>query len=487
MTKSLMIQGTCSNAGKSLITAGICRILKQDGYNVAPFKSQNMALNSYITKDGKEMGRAQVMQAEACRLEPDCRMNPVLLKPTSDQGSQVILNGDVYSNLSAQGYYEEKDFFRKEIKKAYDSLAADYDVIVLEGAGSPAEINLKNEDLVNMGMAEMSDSPVILVGDIDRGGVFASLTGTMVLFDDDEKKRVKAVIVNKFRGDLEILKPGLEMLEDIIKIPVAGVVPYMHLDIDDEDSLSEKFRNSNVKDALIDIAVIRLPRLSNFTDFNALEYIDGVNVRYVGAPSEVGDPDMIIIPGTKNTMADLQWLRESGMETAVLRFRSTRKPIFGVCGGYQILGQSLSDPQNVEHGGNMSGLGLLPHHTVFEDEKVTTESEGILSDVGGIFQELSGQSFKGYEIHMGVSETDKNIISEGNVYGTYIHGIFDKEEIAKTVVKALLKEKGLDYKDVKAFDLDEYKQKQYDLLADGLRKSLDMNLVYDIIFGKGRK
>jgi len=487
MTKSLMIQGTCSNAGKSLITAGICRILKQDGYNVAPFKSQNMALNSYITKDGKEMGRAQVMQAEACRLEPDCRMNPVLLKPTSDQGSQVILNGDVYSNLSAQGYYEEKDFFRKEIKKAYDSLAADYDVIVLEGAGSPAEINLKNEDLVNMGMAEMSDSPVILVGDIDRGGVFASLTGTMVLFDDDEKKRVKAVIVNKFRGDLEILKPGLEMLEDIIKIPVAGVVPYMHLDIDDEDSLSEKFRNSNVKDALIDIAVIRLPRLSNFTDFNALEYIDGVNVRYVGAPSEVGDPDMIIIPGTKNTMADLQWLRESGMETAVLRFRSTRKPIFGVCGGYQILGQSLSDPQNVEHGGNMSGLGLLPHHTVFEDEKVTTESEGILSDVGGIFQELSGQSFKGYEIHMGVSETDKNIISEGNVYGTYIHGIFDKEEIAKTVVKALLKEKGLDYNDVKAFDLDEYKQKQYDLLADGLRKSLDMNLVYDIIFGKGRK
>jgi cobyric acid synthase CobQ len=482
-----MIQGTCSNAGKSLITAGICRILKQDGYNVAPFKSQNMALNSYITKDGKEMGRAQVMQAEACRLEPDCRMNPVLLKPTSDQGSQVILNGDVYSNLSAQGYYEEKDFFRKEIKKAYDSLAADYDVIVLEGAGSPAEINLKNEDLVNMGMAEMSDSPVILVGDIDRGGVFASLTGTMVLFDDDEKKRVKAVIVNKFRGDLEILKPGLEMLEDIIKIPVAGVVPYMHLDIDDEDSLSEKFRNSNVKDALIDIAVIRLPRLSNFTDFNALEYIDGVNVRYVGAPSEVGDPDMIIIPGTKNTMADLQWLRESGMETAVLRFRSTRKPIFGVCGGYQILGQSLSDPQNVEHGGNMSGLGLLPHHTVFEDEKVTTESEGILSDVGGIFQELSGQSFKGYEIHMGVSETDKNIISEGNVYGTYIHGIFDKEEIAKTVVKALLKEKGLDYNDVKAFDLDEYKQKQYDLLADGLRKSLDMNLVYDIIFGKGRK
>lgn len=487
MTKSLMIQGTCSNAGKSLITAGICRILKQDGYNVAPFKSQNMALNSYITKDGKEMGRAQVMQAEACRLEPDCRMNPVLLKPTSDQGSQVILNGDVYSNLSAQGYYEEKDFFRKEIKKAYDSLAADYDVIVLEGAGSPAEINLKNEDLVNMGMAEMSDSPVILVGDIDRGGVFASLTGTMVLFDDDEKKRVKAVIVNKFRGDLEILKPGLEMLEDIINIPVAGVVPYMHLDIDDEDSLSEKFRNSNVKDALIDIAVIRLPRLSNFTDFNALEYIDGVNVRYVGAPSEVGDPDMIIIPGTKNTMADLQWLRESGMETAVLRFRSTRKPIFGVCGGYQILGQSLSDPQNVEHGGNMSGLGLLPHHTVFEDEKVTTESEGILSDVGGIFQELSGQSFKGYEIHMGVSETDKNIISEGNVYGTYIHGIFDKEEIAKTVVKALLKEKGLDYRDVKAFDLDEYKQKQYDLLADGLRKSLDMNLVYDIIFGKGRK
>ena len=303
MAKSIMVQGTCSNAGKSLLAAGICRILKQEGYNVAPFKAQNMALNSYITRDGLEMGRAQVMQAEACRLEPDCRMNPVLLKPTSDQGSQVILNGQVYGNLSAQDFYDRKPVFKEAIKKAYDSLASEYDVIVLEGAGSPAEINLKDNDLVNMGMAQMSDSPVLLVGDIDRGGVFASLAGTMLLFDEEEKKRVKGVVINKFRGDLEILRPGLSMLEDIIRVPVVGVVPYMHLNVDDEDSLSEKF-NAKDTEALIDIAVVRLPRISNFTDFNALEYMDGVSVRYVGSPKELGDPDVVMIPGP--------WLTSSG-------------------------------------------------------------------------------------------------------------------------------------------------------------------------------
>lgn len=480
MAKSIMIQGTCSNAGKSLLTAGICRILKQEGYNVAPFKAQNMALNSYITKDGLEMGRAQVTQAEACGLEPDCRMNPVLLKPTSDKGSQVILNGKVYGNLTATEFYDKKPVFREAIRETYDSLAKDYDVIILEGAGSPAEINLKDNDLVNMGMANMIDAPVLLVGDIDRGGVFASLAGTMLLFDEEERSRVKGVVINKFRGDLDILRPGLTMLEDIIKVPVVGVVPYMHLDIDDEDSLSSKFKGAS-PEALIDIAVIRLPRISNFTDFNPLEYIDGVGVRYVSSASELGDPDLIIIPGTKNTMADLLWMRQSGLEAAVLKYSSSGKPVMGVCGGYQILGQSISDPYNVEHGGTLSAMGLLPHSTEFAHEKVTQESEGQLSDVTGIFSDLSGLDFKGYEIHMGRSEADANIINEGNVYGTYIHGVFDKENVAKRVIEALFREKGLDPSSVKAFDIEKYKQEQYDILAEGLRKALDVDLILDLV------
>ena len=480
MAKSIMVLGTCSNAGKSLITAGICRILKQDGYKVAPFKAQNMALNSYITKDGLEMGRAQVMQAEACGLEPDCRMNPVLLKPTSDKGSQVILNGKVYGNMKAQEFYENKPIFREAIRETYESLAKDYDVIVMEGAGSPAEINLKDNDLVNMGMAKMADAPVLLVGDIDRGGVFASLAGTMLLFDEEERARVSGVIINKFRGDLEILKPGLTMLEDIIHVPVVGVVPYMKLDVDDEDSLSEKFHAKD-ENALIDVAVIRLPRISNFTDFNALEYMDGVGVRYVSSARDLGDPDVVMIPGTKNTMEDLLWMRQSGVEAQVLKFASRGKPVFGICGGYQILGQSIADPSGVEHGGDMAGMGLLPHHTVFGEEKTTMETTGVLSDVTGIFSSLSGQEYQGYEIHMGSQEKEANIVNEGNVYGTYIHGVFDKEGVAKALVSALLEAKGLDFSDVKAFDIDEYKQSQYDILADGLRKSLNLDIIYDMI------
>lgn len=480
MAKTIMVMGTCSNAGKSVLTAGICRILKQDGYKVAPFKAQNMALNSYITRDGMEMGRAQVMQAEACQIEPDCRMNPILLKPTSDQGSQVIVNGEVYGNISAKDFYKEKGKLRENIREAFESLAAEYDVIVIEGAGSPAEINLKEDDLVNMGMANMADAPVLLVGDIDRGGVFASLAGTMLLFDEEEKKRVKGVIINKFRGDVTILEPGLDMLEDIIHVPVAGVVPYMELDLDDEDSLTDRFEGRR-GDALVDIAVIRVPRISNFTDFNPLEYIEGVQVRYVGSVGDLGHPDLIILPGTKNTMSDLLWLRQSGLEAAILKFHAKGKPIFGICGGYQMLGQSLSDPQGVEHGGTMSGIGLLPHSTVFENEKIRTNAVGILSDVGGMFSQLSGKTYQGYEIHMGISGVDGNIINEGNVYGTYIHGLFDREEIAAEVVKALLAAKGLDASDVKAFDVDAYKQSQYDLLAEGLRKALDMDLIYSLI------
>ena len=484
MAKSLMIQGTCSNAGKSLLTAGLLRIFTQDGYNCAPFKSQNMALNSYITPEGFEMGRAQVMQAEACRKAPDVRMNPILLKPTGDMGSQVIVNGEVTGNQTAAEYYKTKHALRQPVMEAYRSLAEENDIIVIEGAGSPAEINLMEDDIVNMGMAAMADAPVIIAGDIDRGGVFASLAGTMMLLKDEDRPRVKGVIINKFRGDVGILRPGLEMLEDIIKVPVLGVVPYMKVDVDDEDSLSSKLRSEKGVDP-VDVAVIRLPRISNFTDFDPLERVEGIGVRYVNSVHELGDPDLVIIPGTKNTMGDLEWMRESGLETQVKKYASKGKPVFGICGGYQILGRTISDPGHVEHGGTMRGMELLPIDTVFEGDKVRAAEEGILSRVDGMFSLLSGLPYKGYEIHMGVSGACGNIINSGNVYGTYIHGIFDKEEPLRAVAEALFRAKGLDPDSVRAMDADSYKQEQYDILADELRKALDMDKIYEIVGLKG--
>ena len=484
MAKSLMIQGTCSNAGKSLLTAGLLRIFTQDGYNCAPFKSQNMALNSYITPEGFEMGRAQVMQAEACRKAPDVRMNPILLKPTGDMGSQVIVNGEVTGNQTAAEYYKTKHALRQPVMEAYRSLAEENDIIVIEGAGSPAEINLMEDDIVNMGMAAMADAPVIIAGDIDRGGVFASLAGTMMLLKDEDRPRVKGVIINKFRGDVEILRPGLEMLEDIIKVPVLGVVPYMKVDVDDEDSLSSKLRSEKGVDP-VDVAVIRLPRISNFTDFDPLERVEGIGVRYVNSVHELGDPDLVIIPGTKNTMGDLEWMRESGLEAQVKKYASKGKPVFGICGGYQILGRTISDPGHVEHGGTMRGMELLPIDTVFEGDKVRAAEEGILSRVDGMFSLLSGLPYKGYEIHMGVSGACGNIINSGNVYGTYIHGIFDKEEPLRAVAEALFRAKGLDPDSVRAMDADSYKQEQYDILADELRKALDMDKIYEIVGLKG--
>ena len=499
MAKVIMIQGTMSNAGKSLVTAGLCRVFKQDGYKVAPFKSQNMALNSFITKEGLEMGRAQVMQAEACGIEPSVNMNPILLKPTNDVGSQVIVNGEVLGNMSARDYYKRKTELIPHIMKAYNNLDKEYDIIVIEGAGSPAEINLKENDIVNMGMAKLVNSPVLLVGDIDRGGVFASIAGTLMLLEEDERKMIKGTIINKFRGDVNILKPGLDMIEEITKTPVLGVVPYMELDIDDEDSLSERFNNKGTVD-LIDIAVIRLPRISNFTDFNTFEYIPGVSLRYVKSVRELKDPDMIILPGTKNTMEDLKWLRESGLEAQILKQAAKGKVIFGICGGYQMLGMELSDPFNVESGGTMAGMGLLPTKTVFEKEKVRTRVSGNFNEVSGILAELSYVEFEGYEIHMGQTTYDFNeeelttidnvngediIKNDGlykdNVYGSYIHGIFDKEEVSKAIVESLCIHKGIDYSSISTVDIEKYKEEQYDKLAEGIRKSLDMKAIYEIL------
>lgn len=475
-----MIQGTTSNAGKSLIAAGLCRIFRQDGYRVAPFKSQNMALNSYITRDGLEMGRAQVMQAEAAGVEPQVQMNPILLKPTSDQGSQVIVNGEVRGVMRAADYYRYKTQLIPDILAAYNQLAAQNDIIVLEGAGSPAEINLKENDIVNMGMAKMVQAPVLLVGDIDRGGVFAALAGTMLLLEEEEKKMVKGTIINKFRGDVKILEPGLGMLEDIIHIPTLGVVPYLHLDVDDEDSLTERFSRRNTA-AAIDIAVIRLPRISNFTDFNPLEYMEQVSVRYVSSPGQLGDADLIILPGTKNTMDDLLWMRQNGLEAAVQKHAAKGKPVLGICGGFQMLGRSIRDPLGVEHGGQINGMGLLPLETEFAGEKTRTRTQGVLDRVDGPLASLSGQPFDGYEIHMGLTGTDRNLVNWKNVYGTYLHGIFDRPETAQALISALMREKGMDPEAVKALDIAAYKQQQYDILADGLRRSLDMDKVYRIV------
>ncbi|MFI3209358.1 MAG: cobyric acid synthase [Eubacteriales bacterium] len=500
MAKAIMIQGTTSNAGKSIVAAALCRIFAQDGYKVAPFKSQNMALNSYITEQGLEMGRAQVVQAEAAYKVPDVRMNPILLKPTSDQGSQVIVNGEVMGNMKAVEYYRNKKAYVPAIMEAYESLAEENDIIVIEGAGSPAEINLQENDIVNMGMAKMAKAPVLMVGDIDRGGVFAALYGTYMLQKEEEKSYIKGNIINKFRGDLKILQPGIDMMEELVPVPVVGTIPYFHLQIDEEDSLSESLTNQGVRE--IDIAVLRLPKISNFTDFNAFEIFAGIKVRYISNFSQFGKPDLLIIPGSKNTIEDLKWMRESGVESQVLKYASAEGAIFGICGGYQILTNSLQDPFNVEGGGVQRGLGLINADTIFQKEKTRTQVEGVIKNAQGIFANLNHKTFEGYEIHMGVTEVTKPMnhltyrnrseskekqqvgtdgVSIGNIYGSYIHGLFDSEEIVITMVQALAAKKGITFEAHTTGSLQEFKNREYDKLADIVRESLDMKHIYQIL------
>ena len=498
MAKSIMIQGTMSNVGKSLLAAGLCRIFKQDGYRVAPFKSQNMALNSYITSEGLEMGRAQVMQAEAAGIEPSVLMNPILLKPTNDVGSQVIVNGEVLATMRARDYFKYKKTLIPDIMKAYHTLEEQSDIIVIEGAGSPAEINLKSDDIVNMGMAKMAKSPVLLVGDIDRGGVFAQLAGTMMLLEEEEKQLVKGLIINKFRGDKTILDPGIVMLEELCHRSVVGVTPYMDIDVEDEDSLSERMSNEKAV-GQIDLVVVRLPRISNFTDFNIFESIPGVSVRYVKRAAQLGNPDLILLPGTKNTMSDLAWMRQSGMEAAVLKAHAAGCPIFGICGGYQMLGETLSDPHHVEAGGTIKGMGLLPMDTVFAEKKTRTRVSGRFLELEGELQALSGAELEGYEIHMGETvlkgEAGHSVSIEDqvsgeckedgayrkNVCGTYVHGVFDREDVAEAVVRVLGEKKGIDVSQMTGIDFAAFKETQYDILAAELRKHLDMKKIYEIL------
>ena len=483
MAKCIMIQGTMSNAGKSLLCAGLCRIFKQDGYRVAPFKSQNMALNSFITEAGGEMGRAQVVQAEAAGIAPDVRMNPILLKPTTDVGSQVIVNGVAQGNMRAMEYYRRKLEYVPAIMDAYNGLAEEYDIIVIEGAGSPAEINLKQADIVNMGLAKLVDAPVLLVGDIDRGGVFAQLYGTVALLEEDERARVKGTIVNKFRGDRAILEPGIKMLEDLCGVPVAGVIPYVHVDVDDEDSLTERFNRDTAR-KLLDIAVIRLPRISNFTDFSPFERYENVSLRYVDRVADLHQPDMILLPGTKRTIADLRWLRQCGLEAAIQKAAAAGTPVFGVCGGYQMMGRTIADPEEVEASGvtEINGMGLLEMDTVFRGEKVQTQVKGIFEGVSGLLEGLNGLEYEGYEIHMGRSEEKLPPLMGGDtVYGSYIHGIFDAPGITDTILKAVCTSKGIDYDALGTFDVREYKERQYDLLADAVRSGMDMDYVYRVL------
>lgn len=501
MAKCIMVQGTMSGAGKSLLVTALCRIFAQDGYRVAPFKSQNMALNSYITRDGLEMGRAQVAQAQAAGKEPDVRMNPILLKPSSDVGSQLIVNGEVRGDYRARDYFKMKKSLIPEILAAYRSLAEENDIIVIEGAGSPAEINLREDDIVNMGLAELVNAPVLLVGDIDRGGVFAQLYGTMALLQPQEQRRVVGLVVNKFRGDVDILKPGLAMLEEKTGAPVLGVIPYTRADIDDEDSLSQRLEQTGGH-KMVDIAIVRLPRISNFTDFAPLERHQALGVRYVASVQELGRPDLVILPGTKNTMGDLLWMRQNGLEAAILKKAGAGTVIFGVCGGYQMMGESLKDPMGVEAGGEIRGMGLLPIDTVFEGEKTRTRVTGSFEGLSGVLKSLNGVAIEGYEIHMGATTRKEgcqastkicNHAAAGtaeekldgachdNIYGTYVHGVFDKEGVVKTIVMALGERKGIDMSSVASIDFTAFKESQYDKLAEGLRAHLDMEKIYEIL------
>lgn len=500
MTQAIMIQGTASDVGKSVLVAGLCRIFHQDGLKTAPFKSQNMALNSGITSDGKEMGRAQIFQAEAAGITPDVRMNPVLLKPTSDRKAQVVLMGKVMTNMDAVSYHEYKPRLRQQILEVYTSLAQEYDALVLEGAGSPAEINLRDRDIVNMGMAELAGCPVILVADIDRGGVFASIFGTLALLEPREKARVKGVIINKFRGDVALLMPGVKQIEALTGVPVLGVMPWLDVDLEEEDSVAmQRGLYRHVGERPITIAVAQLPHLANFTDLNALAAQPDVRVRYVRTPEELADADLIILPGSKNTLGDLNWLRQSGLAQAIVARRGAGTPVIGICGGYQMLGETITDDIESDMG-VLPGLGLLETDTFFAPEKTTEQTRARLADnLPGWLSEVSGMEVMGYEIHMGTTMRHAHcraglilpgeegltmkegaLSGDGLVLGTYLHGLFDNDAFTRGIINALRQRKGLPALDVTVSYAD-YKAQQFDILAGAMREHLDIAEIYRIM------
>ena len=471
----LMFVGTGSDVGKSIIATGFCRIFLQDGYHPAPFKAQNMSLNSYATPDGLEIGRAQAVQAEAAGIPCHTDMNPILLKPQSDHTSQVVLNGKPVGNQSAGSYFrqEGREELRQEVYQAFDRLASIYNPIVMEGAGSVSEINLREIDLVNMPMAMYAKADVILVADIDRGGVFASVYGSIMLMTEEERQRVKGIIINKFRGDIELFKEGVKIIEDLCHVPVLGVVPYftdIHIEEEDSVSLSQKSKVKSLN-SKVNVAVVLLRHMSNFTDFDVLEQDERVHLYYTNNPADIEEADIIILPGSKSTIDDLYHLRRNGMAEAIVKAHRRGTTVLGICGGYQMMGQSVEDPDGIEGDiTNMPGLGLLPIHTTITKEKTTRQ----------VTFEFNGQKCQGYEIHQGVSDTDEAILMADHCIGTYIHGILDNAPFVDYLLRPYADKVNTE----ESFDYQAFKEQQYDRLADYLRRYVDIPAVYRILGNK---
>jgi adenosylcobyric acid synthase len=479
MSRRLMVLGTASHVGKSIIVTALCRILRQDGIRVAPFKSQNMALNSYVCRDGSEIGRAQVAQAEAAGVEPEADMNPILLKPAGDVRTQVVLHGRVYQTLTATDYYERKQFFLSKALESFHRLASKFDVVILEGAGSAVELNLKDRDIVNLPFAKAVGAQALLVADIDRGGVFSSIVGTFALLEDDEKDLVRGFVINRFRGDFRLFKGGPELLEERTRRPCFGVMPYIEkLRVDQEDSVSLDDRTTS--NGAFHVGIIRLPHISNYTDFNALEMIPGIAVDYLTEPTI--PVDLLIIPGTKNTIHDLRWLLQQGFKEFIFSTLERRGWVVGVCGGYQMLGRRIADPFAVEEGGSVEGLRLLPAQTELRREKVTVQSRG---------RSFIGVSVTGYEIHMGETEAFQSVdpfiekedgtcdgMVSNRVVGTYFHGLFDNPEFTRRFLSIVADSRGLQWRAIGAWHS---KEDEYDRLAAAARRHLDINRIHELI------
>ena len=501
MSNAIMLMGTSSHVGKSIITTALCRIFHQQGRRVVPFKAQNMALNSYVTRDGLEMGRAQVAQAEAAGLEPMVDMNPVLLKPTGHASSQVVLMGKSIGNMSAREYhkgYSLKAF--DTVKEALGRLQESYDTIVIEGAGSPAEVNLKANDIVNMRVAKYLQAPVLLIADIDRGGALASLVGTLELLDEDERALVKGLVINKFRGDVSLLTPAIDFLEEKTGKPVLGIVPHIdQLGIDDEDSVSLEEKQAAPADGAIRIAVIQTPKLSNFTDFDSLAAEPDVSLYYVQQADDLGEPDLILLPGSKNTTEDLLYLRQSGIESRIRERVEAGTPLWGICGGYQMMGRAIHDPEHTESAHDrVDGMGYLDMETTFAAEKLTTQVTADCACLPFLGGHIEAQDLPGYEIHMGRTDFgpaishpfhikakanqpfsgEDGVVQDyrtaGQIVGTYIHGIFDHDGFRRQVINQLRARKGLPALAVQR-NVRAEKEKAYNHLADVVRQSLDMD------------
>ena len=497
----VMVQGTASHVGKSVLVTALCRIFRQDGYRVAPFKAQNMSNNSFVTPTGGELGRAQAVQAEACGIDPTVEMNPILLKPEADHTSQVVLLGKPMAKASARYFATAKPMLWQTVAQSLDTLRSQYDVVVIEGAGSPAEINLKQNEIVNMRVALYSGAPVLLTGDIDRGGVFASLLGTMEILEPHERDAVGAYIINKFRGDVSLLEPGLVWLEERTGKPVLGVVPYYRdIEIAEEDSVSLERREQLKSQTgyVLDIAVMGLPHISNFDDFDPLQREPGVRLRYVESRDSIGEPDLIILPGTKTTMADLWWLRERGFAAEIGRQASAGTPVIGICGGYQMMGRRILDPDGVESSDPESeGLNLLPVDTVFAPVKETHRVRGVVSSDSGLLARAGSAAVEGYEIHMGSSTptakagspfrisrpgqpaTDDGVISaDGRALGTYVHGLFNSYALRRALLERLADWKGAELPPPSDTGGQLSRDGEYDKLAQTVRNSIDMELLY---------